>query len=51
MFSHEANALVDDSSITLLYGDWKGQGTELTARLDRGDDGSTDETLTISDVD
>lgn len=49
-FTHEGNSLLDDAAITLVYGDWKGQGTELTARLDKGDDGSVDETFTITDV-
>jgi hypothetical protein len=48
-FTHMGNSLESGAAVSFGYGEWKGQGTEMPARIDKGDDGSVDETLSLSD--
>lgn len=51
VFTHDGETVSDNDTIVVKYGTWRGQGTPLMLHIDHDSNGTTDETIEISDED
>lgn len=49
VFSHGGNQAAMSDTLYLEYGAWKGQGTPMPLGIDRGSDGTIDQTIQLTD--
>jgi hypothetical protein len=48
-FTHTGNQLMDGDTAYLDYGAWMGQGMPMNLEIDKGSDGTIDQTIPLTD--